>query len=151
MADKKIQPTLGIDFDGTLCDEAYPNIGAPKAGAKEALTLFRALGYRIVIWTCRTCHYHYDIFGGDPTQPTLDREKVIEMKNWLKVHDIPYDEIDDGSRGKLHADFYIDDKGIRFENNWEQIMVAVAQFALQQRGQNVQLQQGQAQAVQKGK
>lgn len=115
---KKPQPTIGVDFDGTLCDFAYPGIGPVKPGAKEALELFRKLGYRIVIWTCRTCHYHYDIFGGDPAQPTMERQFVIEMKEWLDKNEIPYDEIDDGSRGKLHADFYIDDKAIQFRDNW---------------------------------
>lgn len=134
MADK-IQPTLGVDFDGTICDFEYPNIGKPKEGVKEALALLRAVGYRIVIWTCRTCSYHFDIFGGDPKQPTMERPNVIAMRDYLKVHDIPYDEIDDGSRGKLHADYYIDDKGIAFQNNWEQIALTLANAAIQKRGQ----------------
>jgi hypothetical protein len=121
VSDKKPQPTIGVDFDGTLCDFAYPGIGSPKPGAKEALAAFRKMGYRVVIWTCRTCHYHYDIFGGDPNQPTLERPFVIEMKEWLDRHGFEYDEIDDGSRGKLHAALYIDDKGIRFDDNWPEI------------------------------
>lgn len=121
MSNLKPQPTIGVDFDGTLCDFAYPGIGAPKPGAKEALARFRKLGYRVVIWTCRTCSYHFDIFGGDPAQPTMERTHVIEMKAWLDHHGFEYDEIDDGSRGKLHADFYVDDKAIRFENNWNWI------------------------------
>lgn len=142
------RPTLGVDFDGTLCEFAYPGIGAPKEGAKQALEIARAIGYRIVIWTCRTCHYNYDIFGGDPAQHTLDRDKVKEMTDWLKVNDIPYDEIDDGSRGKLHADFYIDDKAIAFQNNWSAIGLALHQLAAQkqqQAAQAVQAQQGAAQ------
>lgn len=134
MADK-IQPTLGVDFDGTICDFEYPNIGKPKEGVKEALTLLRAMGYRIVIWTCRTCSYHFDIFGGSPDQPTMERKNVIEMVNYLKVHDIPYDEVDDGSRGKLHADYYIDDKAIAFQNNWEAISLTLANQAIQKKGQ----------------
>lgn len=125
MADKK--PVIGVDFDGTLCEEAYPKIGAVKPGAKEALTMLKALGYKIVIWTCRTCSYDFDIYGGDPKQPTLERERVIEMKNWLIANEIPFDEIDDGSRGKLSADFVIDDKAIRFENNWDAIVFAIHQ------------------------
>lgn len=151
MADK-IQPTLGVDFDGTICDFEYPNIGKPKEGVKEALTLLRAVGYRIVIWTCRTCSYHFDVFGGDPSQPTMERPNVIAMRDYLKVNDIPYDEIDDGSRGKLHADFYIDDKGIVFQNNWEAIALSLANLAIQKKGADLnnklqaqaQAQQGQA-------
>lgn len=118
--------TICVDFDGTLCDIAFPDIGAPKAGGKEALALFRRLGYRVVIWTCRTCHFHYEIFGGDPAQPTLERTKVKAMIAWLDLHGFEYDEIDDGSRGKPFAEFYIDDKGIRFDNNWAMIAEIVA-------------------------
>lgn len=123
--DERLRPIIAVDFDGTLCDHEYPNIGKIKPGAKEALDLFRALGYTIMIWTCRTCHFNYDVFGGDPTQPTLERTRVLEMKDFLKLHDIPYDIIDDGSKGKPGADYYIDDKAIRFQNNWAEIAYSI--------------------------
>jgi hypothetical protein len=117
-----VEPTICCDFDGTLCDHAFPDIGRVKPGAKEALTMFRKLGYKIMIWTCRTSHWHYDVFGGDPTIPTLERDRVKEMITWLKLHDIPFDYIDDGSKGKPLASVYIDDKGMRFQNNWDEVM-----------------------------
>lgn len=122
-----MQPTrrIAVDFDGTLCDQAFPHIGKIKPGAKEALTVFRALGFKVVIWTCRTCHWDYDVYGGDPSEPTMERERVKEMVRWLNDNGIPYDEIDDGSKGKPGADYYIDDKGIRFSDNWENIASAI--------------------------
>jgi hypothetical protein len=114
-----------VDFDGTICDHEFPGIGAPKPFVKEALTVFRAMGFRVLIWTCRTCHWHYDTFGGDPSQPTLERTHVREMIAYLAKHGIPYDEIDDGSRGKPLAEYYIDDKGLRFENNWAALVTRI--------------------------
>jgi hypothetical protein len=118
-------PLIAVDFDGTCCDMEFPLIGAPKKGVKEALTRFRELGYQIMIWSCRTSHFNYDVFGGDPRQSTMERDRVKDMIAWLNLHGIPYDEVDDGSRGKPGADFYIDDKGIRFDesqgNNWATI------------------------------
>jgi hypothetical protein len=111
-----------VDFDDTLCDGAYPAIGKVKPGAKEALSLFRKLGYRVIIWSCRCCHWDYNIYGGDPEQPVPERKHVIEMVTWLDANGIEYDEVDDGSKGKPSVDFYIDDKAIRFENNWDEIM-----------------------------
>jgi hypothetical protein len=109
---------IAVDFDGTLCDNKYPEIGSPKTGAKAALVTLRRLGYQIIIWTCRTCHWDYDVYGGNPAQPTLERDRVKEMVAWLDKHGFEYDLIDDGSKGKPSADFYIDDKGIRFHDNW---------------------------------
>ena len=46
---------IAVDFDGTLCENEYPNIGAPRAA-------------KIILWTCREgtelekainfCHEH---------------------------------------------------------------------------------------------
>lgn len=114
-----------VDFDGTLCDFEFPGIGKIKPGAVEALTRFREMGYTIIIYSCRTCHWDYEVFGGDPSQPTCERDSVTTMVAWLEANGVPYDEIDDGSKGKPLADFYIDDKAIRFRDNWDEIKSVV--------------------------
>lgn len=120
------QPLICVDFDDTLCASKYPACGPMKEGARDALIRFRELGYLILIYSCRGCHWHYDIFAPESKgQPVMERPHVINMREWLIEHDIPFDEIDDGSRGKPWAQFYIDDKGIRFENNWEEITAFV--------------------------
>lgn len=116
-----MKPVICIDFDGTLCDHEYPNIGKIKAGAKEALASFRKMGFHILIYSCRTCHWNYDIFGGDPSQSTLERKHVKEMIAFLDENGLEYDEVDDGSKGKPLASLYIDDKALRFTDNWKQI------------------------------
>ena len=120
------QKTIAVDFDGTLCDHEYPSIGQPKPGGAEALRLFKSLGYRILIYTCRTCRWHEDIFGDDPDQPVMQRSRVLDMVDWLKDNNMVYDEIDDGTRGKPLADFYIDDKAIHFSDNWKDIMEGIS-------------------------
>lgn len=122
----KVPRRICVDFDGTLCDHAYPWIGPIKPFARQALEVLRMLGYEIVIYSCRTCHWNYDVFGGDPSMPTLERPFVKEMIAFLDANKIPYDIIDDGSKGKPMADYYIDDKGIRFENNWREIAKHIA-------------------------
>jgi hypothetical protein len=123
-------PTIAVDFDMTLCDSKFPDCGPVMPGAKEALIMFKTMGFRILIWSCRTCHWHYDVFGGDPTQPTLERSQVKRMAAWLHANGLPYDEIDDGSRGKPWADYYIDDKGVRFSNNWNEILQFITRRTL---------------------
>lgn len=120
--DNSTKPVIAVDFDDTLCDSKFPQCGPVKDGAREALKRFKDLGYLILIYSCRTCHWHYKIFGGSPNIPVEQRPTVVAMREWLAVNDIPFDEIDDGSRGKPYAKFYVDDKGIRFNNNWSEIV-----------------------------
>jgi Zn ribbon nucleic-acid-binding protein len=90
------QPAICVDFDGTLCEHEFPGIGAPKAGAKEALAMFRRLGYHVMIWSCRTCGYFTEEFGGGEA---MQRDRVKEMVDWLNAHGFEYDSIDDGTKG----------------------------------------------------
>jgi hypothetical protein len=119
LIDNSNQPVIAIDFDDTLCVSKFPDIGEPKLGAREALVRFRELGYLILIYSCRSCHWHYDIYGGHGV-PVMERPTVVAMRDWLYLHGIPYDEIDDGSRGKPLG-IIIDDKAIEFKNNWAAI------------------------------
>lgn len=123
-------PTIAVDFDNTLCDSKYPECGPIHTGAKEAMFMFKSMGFRIIIWSCRTSNWNCDIFKVDQKLPTLKRPTVIRMAAWLHARNIPYDEIDDGSRGKPWADYYIDDKGIRFDNNWNEILQFITRRTL---------------------
>jgi len=117
-------PIICVDFDGTVVDHEYPGIGALKPGVREALESFRHLGYKIIISSCRTCMWYPEVFNiyGDHLPVARDRRVVKEMVAFLDANQIPYDEIDDGTKGKPVADFYIDDKAIRFEDNWPEIV-----------------------------
>lgn len=114
------QKTICVDFDGTIVDHEFPKIGALKRGVREALEVFRKAGFRILISSCRTCSWDEETFGRWDCTP-IDRPRVREMIEFLDKEGIPYDEIDNGMRGKPLADLYIDDKGLRFQDNWKLI------------------------------
>ena len=42
---------IAIDFDGTVVDHEYPEIGRLKPGAVKALKAFKKAGHQIAIWT----------------------------------------------------------------------------------------------------
>lgn len=132
---KIVEPkAISVDFDKTISDSNYPELGPPITGAKEALTILRALGYKIIISSCRASNMHWDLYyPGTPFVPAVERPVYKAMVDWLKVNEIPYDILDDGTLGKVSAGFYIDDKGIRFENNWEAIVFAIHQFEIQKK------------------
>lgn len=110
-----------VDFDGTLCDFNYPGIGAVKEGARETLLLLRQLGYRIMISSCRSCSFYPEIFSPDNGKMGSEATGHKAMVAWLDANNLAYDEVDDGTKGKPMADFYVDDKGIRFSDNWKEI------------------------------
>jgi hypothetical protein len=122
IVDGDIRPVITVDFDHTLCDSNYPFCGPVLDGAREAMIALREMGFLILIYSCRTCSWHPSIFDNSPSGSVMDRFHVKNMIKWLDENDIPYDDIDDGTKGKPMAAYMIDDKGIRFENNWEDIV-----------------------------
>ena len=45
---------IAVDFDGTLCENKYPEIGEPNLILIGMLKEIQKLGHKIVLWTCRS-------------------------------------------------------------------------------------------------
>ncbi len=107
-----------IDFDGTLCKFAFPEVGTVEPDVKAALEILKAKGYTIKIHSCRTATYWGNVF---------ERCKHIDLiHEFLTINEIPFDEIIlDWSMDKPIADVYIDDRGVRYEGNWMEIARAL--------------------------
>lgn len=125
MSEYKTPRNIVVDFDGTLCDFAYPDIGPIKKNAVATLKLFKSMGFNIIISSCRTCKYYPEIFAAKDGILGKYSKGHLAMVDWLEYNGVPYDEVDDGTKGKPMADYYIDDKGIRFEDNWREIGVNI--------------------------
>lgn len=112
-----------IDFDDTIVVPDYPGVKAIKPGAKEALQAFRDMGYQIIISSCRACGWNWECYYGDaPFLHAAERPAFIHMKRFLDENEIPYDILDDGSKGKPSGAFYVDDKAVPYRNNWSEIV-----------------------------
>jgi len=95
---------IAVDFDGTICENEYPNIGKPIPEAIEALQKLSDRGVRIIIWTCR-----------------FKPDDLLEMQSWLLEHEVTYNAINkqlvDFIKGrKIYADRYIDDRNYPMGN-----------------------------------
>lgn len=99
-----------IDLDGVICrlrrpGEQYADL-EPVPGAVEKLCALRSAGHYIIVCTAR----HMKTCSGNVGQ-VIARQGRITLE-WLARHGIEYDEI---HFGKPHADVYIDDNAVRFE------------------------------------
>ena len=105
------QKTIGIDFDGTLCKKQSYGNGkiheVPNEGAYEVMESLRKEGYQLTIFTVRL----------NPKKEGGIAPKKAEIERWLKLHNIPYDEV---TNNKPEAVVYVDDRAIRF-TNWADI------------------------------
>ena len=102
---------LAVDFDGTLCAWAFPNIGREVFAVSSLLKEATELGYKIVIHSCRT-NKHWGV---------AREVSSYNMIMWLVGNKIPFDaiwgmrytngkwEFSDEDVGKPFANFYLDD------------------------------------------
>ena len=51
--EKKRAPILAVDFDGTLCESAYPDIGKPYQETIDEVIQYKKDGWKLILWTCR--------------------------------------------------------------------------------------------------
>src|SRR5690606_27227965 len=98
---------FAIDFDGTIVEEAYPDIGALKPHARRVIQRIHREGGRIAIWTARNKTFDdvvkkFLISNGIPFDVYNDHFPENKVKyNWKKETSSP----------KMFADMYIDDRG----------------------------------------
>ena len=97
---------ISIDFDGVLIDgkgiPRKPDVGRgkPKEYAVEAVKFLQGLGYECYVLTAR------------------GKQEWEGIRKWLKKHKFPEMEV---TNRKMNAVAYIDDRAVRFENNWQSI------------------------------
>ena len=100
--------SIAVDFDDTIVVRVFGTL-VPAKDCIEALQILRDQGYRIIIHSARSW---------EQWQDRVEREN--EMVNLLNEWEIPYDEVYAG-KGKPPAMAYIDDRGLRFADNWMDI------------------------------
>ena len=106
--------TICVDLDGTILEDAFPDLGPPKDGVAEALSELMEMGFEIKILTCR--------MNGNMRDEGLVEEQFNAIIDHLTVLGIPFDSIALPEEGKPLAYYYVDDKGVRFDGNWAAIV-----------------------------
>ncbi len=101
MSDRKYT-IYAIDFDGTLCESIWPEIGEPNMALIEHLKKRRRQGNKIILWTCRV------------------GERLQEAVDWCKGYGLEFDAVNENlpemiekygnDSRKIFADCYFEDK-----------------------------------------
>lgn len=106
--DKKTPYTIAIDFDGTLCEEAWPEIGSPRMDVIKSAIEHKKLGQKLILWTCR------------------EGEMLEKALAWCKGCGLEFDAVNanlperieayGSDCRKIGADEYWDDKAVDYKS-----------------------------------
>lgn len=92
---------FAVDFDGTLCENRWPEIGSPNKELIRYLIHKRENGTKLILWTCR------------------NEEQTQKAVEWCKQYGLEFDAVNDNlpelvekfgnNTRKICATCYIDD------------------------------------------
>ena len=103
---------IAVDFDGTIVEHKYPEIGKPLPFAFDTLKALQKKGHQIILWTYR--------IGGE-----LDEAVSFCAKRGLEFYAVnknfPEEQEDRKMSRKIHADIYIDDRNLGGIPPWGEI------------------------------
>lgn len=107
----KVYKTIAVDFDGTLCESCFPEIGEPKALVIEYIKRQAAAGAHIILYTCRENGTKRNLLD---ESLQFCAEQGIELYAVNENPDNTFPEEYGTSFGgrKVFADIYIDDKSV---------------------------------------
>lgn len=96
------QNIIAVDFDGTLCENKWPEIGMPNEELIEYLKRRQTNGEKLILWTSR------------------NEEQTKDAVEWCKKYGLIFDAVNDnlpeiveafgGNCRKIFANEYIDDR-----------------------------------------
>jgi hypothetical protein len=114
---------IAVDFDGTIVEHAYPEIGKEKLFAFQTLKEFNKMGANLILWTFRT--------GKE-----LDEAVEFCKKNGVEFYAVnknyPEEVFDETISRKINADIFIDDKNAGGFPGWSEIWQMINPYELQQ-------------------
>ena len=96
---------IAMDFDGTLCTEAWAAVGEPNWPVIEKIKAMQKEGHEFILWTCR------------------ENKELIPVLEFLDKVDLHFEYINSNPEyrvrqfngndcRKIGADYYVDDKAL---------------------------------------
>jgi hypothetical protein len=104
--------TIAVDFDGTIVEHRYPDIGEIIPGAFEVLRELQERGHRLILWTVRD-----GIDLKNAVDFCLDHGIIFFAVN----ESMPNEEFNKYISRKVDADIFIDDRNVGGFLGWDKI------------------------------
>ena len=105
---------ISVDFDGTIVEHRYPEIGEEKLFAFDALKDLNKQGHRLILWTYRS---------GKELDEAVQYCKENGVVFYAINCNVPGEKFDPETMSrKILADVYIDDRNVGGFPGWGEIM-----------------------------
>lgn len=108
--------TIAVDFDGTIVEHKFPDIGQELPFATHTLKALQAKGHRLILWTYRS-------------GKSLEEAIAFCAKRGLEFYAVnknyPEEKMSDDISRKILADLYIDDRNIQGLPSWTEIYYTI--------------------------
>lgn len=103
--------TIAVDFDGTIVEHRYPEIGKEVPFATDTLKMLMREQHKLILWSVRE---------GKLLQDAVDwcRAKGVEFYAVNKDYPEEDEEKNDYFSRKIKADYFIDDRNIGGLPDW---------------------------------
>lgn len=110
---------VAVDFDGTIVEHRFPEIGEPMPGAFDVLKELQEAGFKLVLWTCREDDGHL-----------IDRQFLTDAVEFCRKHGVEFEAVNETVeefefrhekmlRRKPCAHYYIDDAIVGGFPGWD--------------------------------
>jgi len=103
---------IAVDFDGTIVEHAYPDIGKEKLFAFRTLKELEKKGAKLILWTFRT---------GKELEEAVEYCRKNGIEFYAVNKNYPEEVTDETVSRKINADIFIDDKNVGGLPGWGEI------------------------------
>lgn len=103
--------TIAVDFDGTIVEHKYPEIGQEIPFATDTLKMLAKEGYRLILWSVRE---------GDLLNEAVEWCRARGLEFYAVNKDYPEEKVEYNNHfsRKLKADMFIDDRNLGGLPDW---------------------------------
>ncbi|WP_372754707.1 BT0820 family HAD-type phosphatase [Labilibaculum sp.] len=108
---------IAVDFDGTIVQHKYPEIGSEIPFAIASLIALQKEGHQLILWTYRIEDMLYE---------AVDFCKQRGLVFYAVNSNYPEEEFDDSVSRKIYADLYIDDRNFGGLPDWRYIHKSIS-------------------------